>query len=75
MSEQNKSSFHGEVNLLEITVREMINKLLNYPLDAKIEIEITRIFRGRDLTFNMLDLEMIEGTRSGEVLVIRDKYK
>lgn len=69
------SSFHGEVNLLEITVREMINKLLNYPLDAKIEIEITRIFRGRDLTFNMLDLEMIEGTRSGEVLVIRDKYK
>lgn len=61
---------------MDITVRELVKKLLNYSLDAKIEIEITRIFRGRNLTFNMLDLEVIEGTRlDKEVLVLRDKYK
>lgn len=60
---------------MDITVRELVQKLLNYPLDARVCIVITKKIEERIVTFEMMDLEIEEatGVYPNTICIMRDK--
>lgn len=59
---------------MNITVKELIQKLLDYPMEAKVKIEISRKLNGQFVIFNMQELDLVIANEyPNEILIIADK--